>query len=868
MWLIWTALILQTLIGSASAGPLPAPKIVPGRYVYTIPEGFDPPMIGRAGIEEIQRSAEKLHYPYYVVLVESFPDSLMNSAKSDEDAAARAIDGLAEDWQRSSETFDVGRSSIFLLAYNPRQYRFLAGATWKSKLGFERQAHQPHTNIFVRSVQGTPKDPKTGIIEMMNAVDEYLFDQTDPARIRARQEAAKRAAELERLRGAQGRLDEQVLRLEQLLKSPREYLPSDIHSYEVALDKARKVRLANNPDAMLREADSLLQSNDALEEHVQARAAEAARRRLVEITEASAIALALVIAATIFLIRLLGYRRLRRTFNSTADEWATRLLNAKSKYADFYGTERGSVAGLSDMTGETRKLYDKVTAEVDAVYLGVEAMEARLELCRGTARRGSFFFTSPLRKALKNLNSEFEFDTGQLDPRNLFGPPTKVLKVKPSEFFKELEERYATTIEQWSELKEAASIRLKSAEELFPESKLDSMLELADQHGIPHAWLSDHPLFGGDEEDEALYDGVNANRKSDPVAFAARIHELAQTEGRVEDRLNRLIEAIKAVKGCRLDAPPILGETILSPQDDPRLTFESARNEEDRFAGMLAGNSAKRAVEDVEAQAQAVQKLYETCREQTAAVQSAIEDAARTIEQTAGAVKATDDLATKAASRLEEARLVHSNVRSAQSWLDSGRQFLEEGRQILESARNKLQDSRHLEARREAWKASELFSRGANGFDQCIAQCDELDKQKALYESKLSRMDEARRRAEKRIRHYGRSPGRIGEIPRPDILGPTDYVLLLAALEKLEQDWDDEVRRAQREYEREQARIRAAEERKRRNSSGGGFFGGSSSGGGWGGRSSSGGGWGGGGSSSSGGSWGGGGGSSSSGGSW
>lgn len=858
------ACILYVMSAPALAGPLPAPKLVPGQYVYAIPASFDPPMIGRAGMREIQQNAEKLHYPYYVVLVESLPSDLVRSF-GEKEAAARAIDGLAEDWQNQSGDFDVGRSSIFLLSYNPRQYRFLAGATWKARLGFERSAHAPYTAIFERAVQGTPRDPKTGIIEMMSAVDEYLFDQTDPARIRARQEAARRAAELERLQNAQSRLDEQILRLEELLKSPRAHLPSDIHSYRVALDEARRVRLGDDPAAMLSEADSLEGSNNVLAAYVQERAAEAARQRMIEVTQASAIALGIILAVAIFLLRLMQYRRLRRAFETEAQTWDARLLNAKGKYADFYGTERESITGLAEMTGETKALYDKVTAEVDAIYLGVEAMDAHLAVARSTARRGSFLSVAPFRRALKDLNNEFEFDTGQLDPRNLFGPPTKVLQIKPSEFFKELEERYAATIEQWNELKEAARIRLTSAEELFPESKLDEMLALANEHGIPHAWIGDHPLFGGEEEDQALYGGINVNRKTDPVAFANRIDDLREAETCVEERLNRLVEAVKTVGSSRLESPPSVGATVLAPQDDPRRTFEEARREEDRFAGLLAGKSADRAVEEVEAQAQTVHGLYQSSAEQAAAVQSAIEDAARTIEQTAAAMSSADDLETKAASRLESATAVHSNTGGAQASLESGREFLADARRVLDSSRRKLDENRHLEARREAWQASEQFSRAAAEFDQCIALCAKLDENKALYESKLAEVDRARSEAERRIRGYGRSPGHLADVPHTVISGRADYLLLLATLERLEQDWDAQVRAAQRVHEREQARLRAeqeAERRRRSSSSGGGFGSGwggggsSSSGGGWsGGGSSSGGGWGGGGSSSSGGKW-------------
>jgi hypothetical protein len=454
------------------------------------------------------------------------------------------------------------------------------------------------------------------------------------------------------------------------------------------------------------------------------------------------------------------------------------------------------------------------------------------------------------------VNDEFEFDTGQLDPSNLFGPPTKVLQVKPSEFAAELESRYATTIEEWGELKEAAKIRNQPAEELFTENKLDEMEQLAEEHGVKHAWISDHPLFGSEEEDDALYDGVNVNRQKDPVAYMRRIDELRCKERQVSERLTRLVEAVRLIRAARLESPPQIGATVLAPDDDPRLTFESARREEDRFAGLLAGRSGDDGAAEVEEQAQAVQKLYQSCAEQAAAVQSAIADAAKTIEQTAALVQAATDLASRAESRLKAAMVIHANTKYTQTCLESGRRFLEIGVQTLDLARRKLDENRHLEARRDAWQASEQFGKATSDFNDCIRRCDELDKEKALYESRLAEMSDQRRQVEDRIGHYGGSKGRLRDVPVWDGSGPANYLALMAILDKLQQDWDAEVRKAQRSYEREQAQIRAEQASRS-----------SSSGRGWGGSSSGGGSWGGGGSSSSGGSWGGGG-SSSSGGKW
>jgi hypothetical protein len=78
----------------------------------------------------------------------------------------------------ASTRFDADTSNVFLLTYEPRKYRMLAGKRWNTELGFRREAHKPYTSLFDRAVAQTPKDPKGGIIATMRAVDEYLWKQT------------------------------------------------------------------------------------------------------------------------------------------------------------------------------------------------------------------------------------------------------------------------------------------------------------------------------------------------------------------------------------------------------------------------------------------------------------------------------------------------------------------------------------------------------------------------------------------------------------------------------------------------------------------------------------------------------------------
>lgn len=856
--LIFTALYFFAY--PAYAGPLKAPRLTPGRFVYTIPDNFDPQLIGRHGLEDIQKQTERLHYPYYVVLVKELPDNLLSSVDGDEiEAAARAIDGLAADWQSQSPSFDVGRSSIFLLCYSPRQYRFLAGATWKSRLGFEKGAHEPYTGIFDRSVQGTPKDPKAGIIAMMNAVDAYLFDNIDPARVAAKQAAREKAEHIRVLNDAQSRLDEQIGSLEQLLSGSQIYLPANTSEHRSALEKAKSNRISGNAIALNRYSEDLGHRNALLLQYINKKMAEEKQKELEHGLKIVLFSILSFIIMLILIFRFRNLARLKKSLDTTASAWETKLLNAKSKYADFYGNERDRVAGLSTLTGETKKLYERVTAEVDAIYLGVEAMDSHVAGCRMTAAGASFFNLNPLRKAINSLENEFEFDTGQLDAGNLFGPSTRIIRMKPSDFADDLDNRYAATIAEWGNLKMAAAIRFKTAEEIFPDNRLDSMLNTADEHGIPHRWLRDHPLFGDDAEDREVYNKVNTNRADDPVAFIGRIDDLVATENEIAVRLSALVEAVRMVRENHLDEAPVIGITVLSPQDDPRMTFDSARSQEARFYQSVANPGDSFDVGDISAQAEALQALYRKSVEQAKMVNDAIDNSSNELDRLKSDLHNADTLSINAESRLQDARRVHINTSDAESSLNNGCRFLQESQEMSEKAQSCLNGNRHLDAHASVVEAGKRLDEATKLFELCIAQFEELDRQKRAYDEKMANLEDARRRASSQISRYGRQRN-LAEIPNYSTSGPADYYLMLAVLDRLEQDWNNQVRIAQREYNAEQSRIRMErEESERRNRGSSGGFGS---------------GWGGGGSSSSGGSWGGGsssrGGSSSSssGGSW
>lgn len=174
-YLVITLLCLWApLPAQAQQTAIQSPQLKAGQYVYTIPDDYNPPLIGQKGIQELQAKSAALHYPFFIVLVKALPGG------SNQDAA-KLVDGIAAQWSSQGGHYDPLHHHIFVLTYEPKRYRFLAGAYFREKLGFEKDAHKPFTDIFEASVKGTPQVPKNGLLEMMPAIDTYLYNNADPA---------------------------------------------------------------------------------------------------------------------------------------------------------------------------------------------------------------------------------------------------------------------------------------------------------------------------------------------------------------------------------------------------------------------------------------------------------------------------------------------------------------------------------------------------------------------------------------------------------------------------------------------------------------------------------------------------------------
>lgn len=882
------AFLLPTM--ALASGPLPAPALVKGQYVYTIPPDFDPPLVKRAGLEDLNNAVKTLHFPYYIVVIRDLPGSGDEAARTH-----AATDGLAADWTEAGG-FDPSVSQVIVLSYNPRKLGLLAGGKFKNELGFERDAHRPYLEIFKRSITGTPKDPKGGIIAMTKAIDDYLFDQTDPTLLAARKEAARveaeRQAEAEKLaqaervmQNARAELSNQIQRLQDLLDmkedlpedassyvellakaktvrskdepesmvqftgsmrptvglleatvighkhaatalseqigrmsillEKKESLPKDVAAYETALKTAKEVLRASHTAPMNETAQVLKTSANKLVEEIDVIETAQAREAFARFMKWAVLILSLLAAAAYYVHRRMEYVRLQKQWKALVETWNERITNATTRYVDFY-TDRDKCSRLEKATGKTRDLYASVTASVDEIFALVQAMGVNLGKYQLIAEKATLFNTKPLVQAIAELESTFKFDTGQLNQADLFGNQTKILDVNPDQLMKDLQKKFEGTVEGWNMLKAASEVLYLTVREVFSHAKLDTLFELVHQHKVPERWLRTHPLFGDDASDVKFWEELTALRNNDPVAFLERVKEEQEAEAVLESRMLELVHAMETSRGNRIEQSPDTDGVVCDPDDDPMITFQSARQEEDRLAGLLASGDH---VSEIQEQATKIVALYKKCAHQTAVIASAKTGADEAFVRMHAARQKAMDIVPSAEHAVASASSVHSNVSSAEAMLKAAADFLAEADRVLEKAMRQQSEKRFLNARITAEKAVSAFDKVTDAYKQAIRICEDLDQKKRAFESQLARMDSNRQAAEQKIAGYGRSSSLTYRAPKFDASSALDYIALQRQLDEQQAVWDREARAAQHAHEAElerQRQARAAEARRQR----------------------------------------------------
>ena len=830
-WFALVALFVPT-VALAVPGLLPAPHLTDGQFVYAVPADFDPPGISLGGMADIQAAAKALHFPFYVVIVDKLPPmsgeqvgeardrGYTEDAGNGDLAAAYAIDKVAEDWGATAG-YKTDKSTVFLLSYAPRKYRMLAGSKWKTDLGLEKgELVQFHDN-FKAAIRGTPKDPKTGIINTMNAFDEYVFDKVDPVKIAERQKAAEAyRAELARKKAAaalaasESNLNSTIMSAQTLLKEDAKMLPPDTSALQSALTRARTAATADSPMVEQLDAatDNLKAAYDPVKTFYEAKEHDAfieAAKTFLEALVASIVASFLVY---LWMARRKEFLTLKTQFDDLHETWSAKVKSAAGKYVDTYA-DRDNIIGLKDTIGQTKTLWDTLSAEIDDIWSGVKGLEDHLAQCRTWADKAKFFDLEPLRIAIRDIEQPFDFDTGQVNKDELFGGETKVIKIDPVKFANELAKRFKTNQAAWDTLRAAAELRFQSATELFPHAPLTTLLGEAKEANIPLAWYDDHPLAGDDAADAAVWAQADKLRVQDPMAFRTFIDQLKEKEVVVVKRHLRLLTVVRNAQAAVYKLVPVVGTAVGDPSDDPNITFSNARDTHHRLQGVLESDALGKDPGRAEKVSADVVALYNKVKAQVATIQAAVNDVAKDLADT----KNLDPTQIKAeANRLyTQALTVHANLGELHANLESGDQLTLAGRENIKNAFNLLSQKRHLEASREVAAGVANYRGATKAYNKTIERVHELNRLREQYIAEQEGYSPYVKGVQNRVKQYGGTAKVINYTFR-DTSAPVDFYAEMAALNATKAAWEVQAQSARQAEEARQAANRRQEEDNRR----------------------------------------------------
>lgn len=893
------AALLWLFPAVAMAVPLEV-DLVPDQYVYVVGSpGFQPDGFNESNIDELNKTIGRHHYKTIVFLVETIPGSRKGDSDTRRDQlGTQLLDDTAE-WLVTNEPDLFNETTgIFILGYKNRPtWRYDGGTAFRGApgssdmaLGFQKGAHAPYTRLFLNAVQQTPKRPATGIRDMLNKVDSYLWSETSPAalerkRIAAQREAERQArlAEQRKITTAQTNLTTAIAEAEGLLSDP-DHLPGDATEARVRteLEAARAYIGSDDYEAVRPVAASLTEANLGLSPHVTASRAEARR-------EAAAAALGTTLKGVFGLVfgglsiglpwrRKRQWDALRQEFEFEADDWASdeelstgeteegakdKVGRAKARWLTF-ANDRQQVVGLSNCTGQTAEDFAAVAAEMDAIYVGIEGIRQHVRNCRKKAAKASIFNMDPMREALDDLTDPFDFDTGEVNRDDLFGTDTKTVRVDPVDFERGLAERFKNMVATWDRLLEAAKFRNTPAKQALPTtSMIETVGDIAGAEIGPH-WIKGHPLADYDTICRTLDD----LRRADPRSYAARVDTLKEEAAAYEARVANLIKANNALNAARnalAGVPFDPMACVLTRANNPVLTEGEATNADMAVTSALQGSDFDIATTAIDRAAGLYRKVVNQRRTAMAAqatATKAIATAQRDINTVRGRVK--DARATSDAAASRHGKLGADVVASVRR----GNNAIDEAMNHLDRAEREATGRKYLEAITSARAASSSAGAAGTHFSTAHSDLTTLDRLAAEYDRVVGRLQSEYDTARQRMGHVNSSYRRSLNSPSA-VSSDHGYRTAIRDMESQISRWNSEVRRARSDQEdaerRERQRIaaerrrreqaaraaREAAERRRRSSysssSGGGFGGGGSS--------SSGGGFGGGGSSSSGGGW-------------
>lgn len=815
--LVRAIIALALFSSTAHAELVPAPQLRPGQYVYTVPSGMVPPGFSQAALDNLNDAAKQLKYPFYVLILQNLPSG-------DRDrVAADIITETVESWSRQNG-FDVGKSSVFLLSFSPRAWRFLAGSQWQSDLGLHNEATRPFTKNFLAAVQRRPANPAAGITSTMQAFDSYVWDQTDPVRIAARQQAAKDDLERKRLRDiqqaqayARAQLSTKIEALNDILTDDKSYLPPNVDKYKTILKDAKAAYDSND-------SNGIYNSTQAIDSHLPTLAdavttsKSAAHIHIVWVAFKWIVFLLLIgTAGVLFWFRRRLYLAAKADFENAAKKWETKVSNASSNYASIY-LDRDDLVGMDSLEGDTKKFYDAVTGEVNDIYLCIKGIEAHIERCRALAETATIISPWPALQAYAKLDSDFQFNTEQVNKDDLFGNETKVVTVNAKKFAAEQAERFKKCKSDWERLKQAAHDRLEPVADMFDTKPFEAAKDQA--KGSLARWLSDHPYHQLPDVIKKL----DAVKLKDPMKVISEVTKIYANASSVENRFALINNAIKAAKAAKPEQLDYDTNTVLGKDEDPQMTLMQASAAEDAIAGVLQSTDLSAPEKVVEA-AETARKLYVKAVAMAALIKGAVHKAAGLIDKVKPLRNAADQSITAAHQAIEKAEKVHDEKSLAplRAAIDNAQKTLSLGSNALQAAITALANNRHTEACRLAEAAAQSLTIATNDATSAKKKCADLDTKKKEAEQKAADLKQRYEKHQQDFRRYGGSKGFPSyQAPVINIQNTNnnsqryDYDSMLIQMTMQETLWQAQVDNARRAQEAAERAAREAEEYARR----------------------------------------------------
>ncbi|RYG33689.1 hypothetical protein EON81_17560 [bacterium] len=807
---------LVALVAGASA-QLDAPTLQAGRFVYAIPDSFAPPLIERAGMAEMNREIARLKFPFYVFLVKELPGRGELSRFRTGSSQFNSLRDRLTDEQtisltnalRSQSLFDQNKGSVFLLSFDPRSFTYRPGSLWKTKYGFANlngnNPHAPYLDLFKQYASKPANDPKQGILEMAKAIDAHLDDISNPAKIAARDRAAA-------IQKYESRVSEAKVALEQAynLNVPTGSLESAIGTAEGARDGdlaalmratetlAREVAPIYKAVSQIQIQMAQQQAEQLAVEQARQRAEDAERAKKVNSILFGIFAVGGVLGTIIH--RRRRYSGLRTELDGAVAEKRSQISNAgQQAYRMFQ--ERDTVAGASKFEGQTKRVYDRIASDLDAITIGLEAMTGHANAAEKMGAKGSWLSYRPLIEAVNFLKAPFDFDTGKVNRSDLFGDPTEIIRVEPDRFSKEMQNRFAGTSEAWERLKTAMDLQARPLEEALPHTRWTELQTEAVALGLSPALMAGHPLAGDEASDRAFFARLNTLVWQDPISTFDAIEQAKRWEMETANGFATIRQVKEDLEKARLESVPVFDTAPVSPKDDPADRLSEARQAEEAFAEAIADSDS---TAEIVAKGEIALAAYARCQKAIETLQSAIENAERDIVNLDAPLREAEGRLKLSQEAVAETARFHTGVNKAKSYVHDASLSLETARKTAENARHALAERRHLDATRLVATSRERLLEVGRRSGEALHLCDELEEVRREYELQVRQTEALRARLDQEAQRYGRR-NLFSSYRTPHYSGPQDYGVLIGMLSSQQSTWQNWVDDARQTHEAQQA---------------------------------------------------------------